>query len=212
MHRLLADDCTMQNYMNADCHTHCPLRPRQHHQTLQWGRARLSWSDESRFFLGGNDQQIHVCRHRGQRQDEWSIVTCPEGHLSTTKCRNCMRMSKLQVTVYIQTPLGTFTAECWDVWHVALPNMAAYRHTRRHYFCMPISVKMYHPLLLHPNSTAVQLFWVQLFYWSRVYFELMFILQLSGVETWSSMPLNGHLINRFITEPCTSSRLILHAT
>ncbi|KAI4899758.1 hypothetical protein NFI96_004477 [Prochilodus magdalenae] len=66
------------------------LTPRHRHQTLQWCRTRLSWSDsewqrvifsdESRFSLGGDAQRIRVWRHRGQHQDASTHVQkawCP---------------------------------------------------------------------------------------------------------------------------------------
>ncbi|KAI4877999.1 hypothetical protein NFI96_012184, partial [Prochilodus magdalenae] len=80
-------------------------------EEVQWCRTRLSWSDsewqrvifsdESRFSLGGDDQQIHVWRHRGQHQDEQFVVTCPKGlvslylHPYRTICGNCVRVFKL---------------------------------------------------------------------------------------------------------------------
>ncbi|KAI4890763.1 hypothetical protein NFI96_014116, partial [Prochilodus magdalenae] len=141
----LADSWTTQNDMHAL--PRLSLTPRHRHQTLQWCRTRLSWSDsewqrvifsdESRFSLGGDAQRIRVWRHRGQHQDEWLVVTRPEGlvslhlHPYRTICRNCVRMFKLHGMDYHRTPLGTSTAPYRDVWRVGLANTAARRHTER---------------------------------------------------------------------------------
>ncbi|KAI4896270.1 hypothetical protein NFI96_003661 [Prochilodus magdalenae] len=98
---------------------------------------KVIFSDESRFSLGGDAQRIRVWRHRGQRQDERSVVTRPEGlvslhlHPYRTICRNCVRMFKLHGMEYHRTPLGTSTAPYRDVWRVGLANTAARRHTER---------------------------------------------------------------------------------
>ncbi|KAI4871690.1 hypothetical protein NFI96_000221, partial [Prochilodus magdalenae] len=93
--------------------------------------------DESRFSLGGDAQRIRVWRHRGQHQDEWSVVTRPEDLVSLhlhpyhTICRNCVRMFKLHGMDYHRTPSGTSTAPYRDVWRVGLANTAARRQTER---------------------------------------------------------------------------------
>ncbi|KAI4894410.1 hypothetical protein NFI96_002292, partial [Prochilodus magdalenae] len=120
-----------------------PLAPRQPHQRLQgschgvteW--QRVIFSDESRFSLGGDAQRIRVWRHRGQHQEERSVVTRPEDlvslhlHPYRTICRNCVWMFKLHGMDYHRTPLGTSTAPYRDVWRVGLANTAARRHTER---------------------------------------------------------------------------------
>ncbi|KAI4895867.1 hypothetical protein NFI96_029661 [Prochilodus magdalenae] len=128
------------------------LTPRHRHQTLQWCRTRLSWSDsewqrvifsdESRFSLVGDAQRIRVWRHRGQHRDERFVVTRPEGlvslhlHPYRTICRNCVRMFKLHGMDYHRTPLGASTAPYRDVWHVGLANTAArLHHTERQTSC-----------------------------------------------------------------------------
>ncbi|KAI4891655.1 hypothetical protein NFI96_019933, partial [Prochilodus magdalenae] len=102
--------CTIGRQLHhAGLHPHRPLprlslTPRHRHQTLQWCRTRLSWSDsewqrvifsdESRFSPGGDAQRIRVWRHRGQHQDERFAVTRPEDlvslhlHPYRTICRN----------------------------------------------------------------------------------------------------------------------------
>ncbi|KAI4888115.1 hypothetical protein NFI96_003887 [Prochilodus magdalenae] len=105
--------------------------------TLKKEWQRGIFSDESRFSLGGDAQRIRVWRHRGQHQDEWSVVTRPEGLVSLhlqpyrTICRNCVRMFKLHGMEYHRTPLGTSTAPYRDIWRVGLANTAARRHTER---------------------------------------------------------------------------------
>ncbi|KAI4894170.1 hypothetical protein NFI96_004720 [Prochilodus magdalenae] len=107
---------------------------------LSWSDSewqRVIFSDESRFSLGGDAQRIRVWRHRGQHQDERSVVTRPEGlvslhlHPYRTICRNCVRMFKLHGMDYHRTPLGTSTAPYRDIWRVGLADTAARRHTER---------------------------------------------------------------------------------
>ncbi|KAI4895771.1 hypothetical protein NFI96_010026 [Prochilodus magdalenae] len=83
----------------------------------------LGFSDPSKHESGGGDaQRIRVWRHRGQHQDERSVVTRPEGlvslhlHPYRTICRNRVRMFKLHGMDYHRTPLGTSTAPYRDVW------------------------------------------------------------------------------------------------
>ncbi|KAI4888373.1 hypothetical protein NFI96_010906 [Prochilodus magdalenae] len=94
---------------------------------LSWSDSewqRVIFSDESRFSLGGDAQRIRVWRHRGQHQDEWSVVTRPEDlvsfhlHPYRTICGSCVRMVKLHGMDYHRTPLGTSTAPYRDVSHV----------------------------------------------------------------------------------------------
>ncbi|KAI4888196.1 hypothetical protein NFI96_018638, partial [Prochilodus magdalenae] len=117
------------------------LTPRHRHQTLQWCRTRLSWSDsewqrvifsgESRFSLGGDAQRTRVWRHRGQHRDEQFGVTRPEGlvslhlHPYRTICRNCVRMFKLHGMDYHRTPSGTSTAPYRDVWKANSVNVSS---------------------------------------------------------------------------------------
>ncbi|KAI4894419.1 hypothetical protein NFI96_030273, partial [Prochilodus magdalenae] len=96
-------------------------------------RAWIIFSDESRVGLGGDAQRIRVWRHRGQHQDERSVVTRPEDlvslhlHPYRTICRNCVRMFKQHGMDYHRTPLGTSTAPYRDVWCVGLANTVARR-------------------------------------------------------------------------------------
>ncbi|KAI4897350.1 hypothetical protein NFI96_018346 [Prochilodus magdalenae] len=158
---------------HAGLHAHRPLprlslTPRHRHQTLQWCRTRLSWSDsewqrvifsdESRFSLGGDAQRTRVWRHRprGQHQDGRFVVTttsrktwCPSTlhpYRNRTICRNCVRMFKLHGMDYHRTPLGSSTAPYRDVWRVGLANTAARRHTERQ-TSSASSVRWFSPLV-----------------------------------------------------------------
>ncbi|KAI4895457.1 hypothetical protein NFI96_025753, partial [Prochilodus magdalenae] len=170
----LADGCTTQDYMHRPL-PRLSLTPRHRHQTLQWCRTRLSWSDsewqrvifsdESRFSLGGDAQRIRVWRHRGQHQGEVFVITRPEDlvslhlHPYRTICRNCVRMFKLHGMDYHRTPLGTSTAPYRDVWRVGLANTEAQRHTERQTSIknLCLFVLDYCQLTLDPNTVHPKL-------------------------------------------------------
>ena len=113
--------------------------------------ARLSLSDifcdESHFCLVGDNQRIHVWRHRDQRQDDMFVACVTEGlvplhlHPYRTVCSNCVRTFELHKKDCQRTQLGTSTTPCQDV---MLTNMVAWRHTKRHYFCRCSSINITH--------------------------------------------------------------------
>ena len=109
-----------------------PLTPHQSHQRLPQSdsqRQPVIFSNECRFYLAGNDQQICMWRHRGQHQSE--PFHYHESHAQKAWCHST------------STPtVKSAGTACREVWHVALANMVTWDHTEGHYvwMCSPINI------------------------------------------------------------------------